>query len=138
MRVSKGIQGKMRKRLREQAFSVLRRMAVALLALTVLWALAPAASALALAAEIGAGAQDCCIVPPPSCDGPGAACAQQLCKADSPAAVEYAQTPGFTAAIPETHWRERVVTLPELAVGPGLPVAQSGPPAYLRFHRFLL
>jgi len=124
----------MRKRLREQAFSVLRRMTVALLALTVLWALAPAA--FALTAETGA--QACCIVPPPSCDGPGAACAQQLCKADSPAAVEYAQTPGFTAAIPETHWRERVVTLPELAAKPGLPVAQSGPPAYLRFHRFLL
>jgi hypothetical protein len=126
----------MRKRLREQAFSVLRRMTVALLALTVLWALAPAASAFALTAETGA--QDCCIVPPPSCDGPGAACAQQLCKADSPAAADYAQTPGFTAATPETHWRGRVVTLPELAAKPGLPVAQSGPPAYLRFHRFLL
>jgi hypothetical protein len=127
----------MRKRLREQAFSVLRRMTVALLALTVLWALAPAVSALALTAETEA--QDCCMVPPPSCDGPSAACAQQqLCKAGSLAAVEYVQTPGFTAAIPETQWRERVVTLPELVVGPGLPVAQSGPPAYLRFHRFLL
>lgn len=126
----------MRKRLREQVSSVLRGMTAALLALTVLWALAPAASALVLTAETRA--QDCCIVPPPSCDGPGAACAQQLCKADSPAAAGYAQTPGFTAATPEAHWRGRVVTLPELAVKPGLPVAQSGPPAYLRFHRFLL
>jgi hypothetical protein len=126
----------MRKPLREQMSSVLRRLTVALLALTVLWALAPAASAHAVMAETGA--QDCCIVPPPSCDGPGAACAQQLCKADSLAAVEYAQTPGFTAAIPETHWRGRVVTLPELVVKPDLPAAQSGPPAYLRFHRFLL
>jgi uncharacterized membrane protein len=128
----------MRKRLREQVSSVLRGMTAALLALMVLFALAPAAPALALAAENGAGVEDCCIVPPPSCDGPGAACAQQLCKADSLAAVEYAQTPGFTAAIPETHWRERVVTLPEPVAKPGLPVAQSGPPAYLRFHRFLL
>jgi hypothetical protein len=128
----------MRKRLREQVFSVLRRMTVALLALTVLWALAPAASALASTNENVAGAQDCCTVPLPSCDGPGAACAQHLCKADSSAAAEYAQTPGFTAAIPDTHWRERVVTLPEIALGPGLPVAPSGPPAYLRFHRFLL
>lgn len=128
----------MRKRLREQVSSVLRGMIAALLALMVVFALAPAAPALALAAEDGAGVQDCCIVPPPSCDGPGAACAQQLCKADSPAAAGYAQTPGFTAATPEAHWRGRVVTLPELAVKPGLPVAQSGPPAYLRFHRFLL
>jgi hypothetical protein len=126
----------MRKRLREQVSSVLQRMTVALLALTVLLALAPTPSALALTAETGA--QDCCIVPPPSCDGPGAACAQQLCKADSSAAAEYAQTPGFTAATSDAHWRKRVVTLPELAVKPGLPVAQSGPPAYLRFHRFLL
>jgi len=114
----------MRKRLGEQVFRVLRRTAVALLALAVLWALAPAASALALMAETGA--QVCCTVPPPSCDRLGAA------------AGEHAQTPGFTAAAAETRWRERVPALPELAVEPGLPDPQSGPPAYLRFHRFLL
>jgi hypothetical protein len=134
---SNGIQGKMRKGLREQVSSALRRVAAALLALTVLSALEPPAQALAVTAE--SAARDCCIVPPASCDGPGAACPQQqLCKADSSAAGEYAQTPGFTAAIPETQWRKRAVTLPELAVKPGLAVAQSGPPAYLRFHRFLL
>lgn len=124
MRASNGIQGNMRKRL-----------AAALLALTMLLALAPA---LGVTAEVMAPGQDCCTVAPPSCDGPDAACPPQLCQAGSLAAVEYAQAPGFAVAIPEAHWRERVVTPPELAVKPGLPVAQPGPPAYLRFHRFLL
>jgi hypothetical protein len=134
---SNGIQAKMRKGVRQQVSSALRRMTAALLALAVLWALVAPEPALAVTAE--SAASDCCIVPPLPCHGSGAACLQQqLCKADSPAAVEHAQTPGFTAVIPDTPWRKRVVMLPEIALYPGLPAAQSGPPAYLRFHRFLL
>lgn len=109
---------------------MLRRMMVALLALTVLGALAPAAPALALAAKLAA---------PASCDQPGAACAQQpVCQPDSAPAGEHAQTPPFAGAAAEADSRERVLPLPERAVAPGASIAQAGPPAYLRFHRFLL
>lgn len=116
----------MRDRLKVRVSGVLRRITAAMLALAFLWALAPAAPALALAAQGAAGAQDCCSVPPPSCDALRAA------------AGEHAQTPGFTAAAAGARWRERVVTPPELAVEPVPPDPQSGPPAYLRFQRFLL
>lgn len=109
---------------------MLQRMMVALLALAALGALAPAAPALALAAKLAA---------PASCDRPGAACAQQpMCKPVSALGAEHALTPAFSAAIAEPDWRERALPLTRRALAPDAFAAQSGPPAYLRFHRFLL
>lgn len=108
-----------------------------LLALGVLAALAPAA----VASEPGhpASAADCCGPTPPSCDGPGFSCSlQQACQQTSPLAPEAAQTPASTVVIGEPGWRERILPPPESATAPPAALAFAGPPAYLRFHRFLL
>lgn len=109
---------------------------IALLAFGLLGALVPA---LAFAAAHSTVAADCCTPPTVSCDGPAVACpVQQVCQQSSPLAGEDAQTPPFTPVIGEASWRERLLPPPESVAARPAALALGGPPAYLRFHRFLL
>lgn len=127
------IQSQMREALESRMLGVLRRAIVVLLALGLLGALAPAAMAFHLSAGT-----DCCNTTTASCDGPGAACSVQVCQQPSPLARETAQSPAFTAAISEPGWRERFLPPPASWTAPPAAFPIAGPPAYLRFHRFLL
>lgn len=116
---------------------MLRRAMTLLLAFGLLGVLAPAA----MAFEPGhpASAADCCGPTPPSCDGPGFSCSlQQVCQQTSSPVPGDAQTAVFTTVIGEPGWRERILPPPESAAAPPAALALAGPPAYLRFHRFLL
>lgn len=104
-----------------------------LLALGLLGALAPAAMAFHSSAEA-----DCCSSTSASCDRLGAACAVQVCEQTSPLVREGAQTPVFTAVISEPGWRQPVLPSPESWSAPPGALPFAGPPAYLRFYRFLL
>jgi hypothetical protein len=126
----------MRKGLKGQALGMLRRAMMVLLALGLLSALAPAA--MAFEGGYPAGAADCCSPTSTSCDGPSVACTVQVCQQTSPLAREDAQTPTFTAVIGEPGWRERILPPPESVAASPAVLALGGPPAYLRFHRFLL
>lgn len=110
--------------LKEQAFAVLRGAMRVLFPLALLGALAPAA--MAYEAGTAEDIADCCNPAPPACDAPGIAC------------PDNAQTSTFTAAIAEPGWRERRLTQPESSAAPPPVPAFAGPPAYLRFQRFLL
>lgn len=118
--------------LERQVLGVLRRAMFVLLAFGLLGALAPAAMAFDLS-----GGADCCSSTSVSCDGPGA-CSVQVCQQPSPLTREVAQTPVFTAVISEPGWRERLLPPPTSWTAPPAAFPIAGPPAYLRFHRFLL
>jgi hypothetical protein len=108
---------------------------IVLLALGLFGALVPAA----MAFEAGYAAADCCSPTPSSFDAPGFACTvQQACQPTSPLGRKEAQTPAFSAVIGEPCWRERILPPPQSAAAPAAPLELAGPPAYLRFHRFLL
>ena len=98
----------------------------ALLALAFLGALAPAVPVLAMDAAVAAG-DDCCSAP-----------LQQICQQSSSFATDHLQTAPLVGVVVEAAWRERILPLPEKAAAPTAPLAHADPPAYLRFHRFLL
>ena len=123
----------MREALEGRMLGMLRRAMFALLTLGLLGAFAPAAMALDLS-----GGADCCSSTSVSCDGPGAACSVQVCQQPSPLAREVALTSAFTAVISEPGWRERVLPSPQSWTAPPAAPPIAGPPAYLRFQRFLL
>jgi hypothetical protein len=117
----------MRNRFKRVASSMLRRAMAGLLALSLLGALSPAAAAFAFAAAQADAAHECCTPRAAFCKGPGAT-----------AALEHAQTAPVAGAVASGDWRDCLAPLTEASALQRVPLAPSGPPAYLRFHRFLL
>lgn len=112
---------------------------VLLLALALLVGLASTAPALSFGADRApAVSGDCWTPPPPSCEGPGAACAmQRACQPGFPSAAEQAQTSLFTAVADQGRREPVLPPVPGTALSAAAE-PHAGPPAYLRFHRFLL
>ena len=98
-----------------------------LLALSLLGALAPAAPAFAFAAAQADSARDCC--------APAAVFCKDL---GTSAALAHAQTAPVASAIADGDRRDCLAPLAGASALQRVPRAPSGPPAYLRFHRFLL
>jgi hypothetical protein len=109
------------------ASRMLGRAMAGLLALSLLGALSPAAPAFAIAAAQADAAHECCTPPAAFCKEPGAT-----------AAFEHAQTAPVAGAIAGGDWRDGLAPLAEASALQRVPLVPSGPPAYLRFHRFLL
>jgi len=98
-----------------------------LLALSLLGALAPAAPAFAFAAAQADAAHECCMPPTAFCKEPGAT-----------AVLAQAQTAPVAGAIASGDWRDCLAPFAGASAVQRVALAPSGPPAYLRFHRFLL
>jgi len=98
-----------------------------LLALSLFGALLPATPAFALAAAQANAAHECCMPPAAFCKGLGTS-----------AVLAHAQTAPVAGAVAGGDWRDCLVRLAEASALQRVPLAPSGPPAYLRFHRFLL
>lgn len=107
---------------------MLRRALIVLLALGVLGTLAPMVQAMPSDAGYASIGDDCCNPP-----------LLRVCEQKSPFAGEQALTPAFAAVIADPDGWERMLPPPQEAALPDLPIAHAaGPPAYLRYHRFLL
>lgn len=117
----------MRNRVKGMASSTLRRAMTVLLALSLLGALAPVAPAFAFTAAQANAAPDCCAPAAVFCKGP-----------DPSAALEHAQTSPVGSAIADGERRDCLAPFAEASALQRVALAPSGPPAYLRFHRFLL
>jgi len=98
-----------------------------LLALSLLGVLAPAAPAFALAAAHANAAHECCVPPAAFCKGLGTS-----------AVLAHAQTAPVAGAVAGGDWRDCLATFAGASALKRVALAPSGPPAYLRFHRFLL
>lgn len=98
-----------------------------LLALSLLGALAPAAPAFAFTAAQANAAPDCCAPAAVFCKGPGPS-----------AALAHAQTAPVAGAVADGDRRDRLAPFARASALQRVALAPSGPPAYLRFHRFLL
>ena len=117
----------MRNRFKRVVSSMLRRAMAGLLALGLLGALSPVAPELAFAAAQADAAHECCAPPAAFCKGPATS-----------AVLAHAQTAPATGAVAGGDWRDRLAPLAGASALRRVPLAPSGPPAYLRFHRFLL
>jgi hypothetical protein len=107
---------------------ILRQALIVLLALGVLGTLVPTVQAMPSDAGYVADSDDCCNPP-----------LARICEQKSPVAGEQALTPSFAAVIAEPDGRSRTLAPRQGAAPSALPVAHAaGPPAYLRYHRFLL
>jgi hypothetical protein len=117
----------MRNRVKGMASSALRRAMAGLLALGLLGALCPAAPVFAFAAAQADAAHECCMPPAAFCKEPATS-----------AVLAQAQTAPVAGAVARGDWRDCLAPLTEASAQQGVPRVPSGPPAYLRFHRFLL
>jgi len=63
---------------------------------------------------------------------------EAVCQPASALGVHHAQAPAFTADEPHADQHQRLSLPSALVVVRGIALTQSDPPAYLRFHRFLL
>ena len=114
----------------------MRRMLQILAALVVLGAVWPAPYALAMSgkhAVLAAGCDDALSAH----EAPGTLCVA-VCQPASPFGVHHAQAPAFAADEPCADQHQRLLLPSALVVVRGIALTQSDPPAYLRFHRFLL
>ena len=68
---------------------------------------------------------------------PGTPC-EAVCQPASALGVHHAQAPAFAAEEPHADQHQRLLVPSALMVVRGIALTQSDPPAYLRFHRFLL
>ena len=68
---------------------------------------------------------------------PGTPC-EAVCQPASALGVHHAQAPAFAADEPHADQHQRLLLPSALVVVRGIALTQSDPPAYLRFHRFLL
>jgi hypothetical protein len=70
-------------------------------------------------------------------EAPGTPC-EAVCQPASALGVHHAQVPAFTADEPHADQHQRLLLPSAVVVVRGIALTQSDPPAYLRFHRFLL
>jgi hypothetical protein len=98
-----------------------------LLALSLLGALLPATPAFALAAAQANAAHECCVPPAAFCKGPATS-----------AVLAHAQTAPVADAVADCDRRDCPAPFAGASALQRVALAPSGPPAYLRFHRFLL
>jgi hypothetical protein len=61
-----------------------------------------------------------------------------VCQPASALGVHHAQAPAFAADGPHADRHQRLLLPSALVVVRGIALTQADPPAYLRFHRFLL
>lgn len=106
---------------------MLRRALAGLLALSLLGALSPVAPAFAFAAAQADAAHECCAPPAAFCKGPATS-----------AVLAHAQTAPVADAVADGDWRDCLAPFAGASALQRVALAPSGPPAYLRFHRFLL
>ncbi len=67
-----------------------------------------------------------------------AAACVEVCQLDSALTVKHLQTPAFSSASTEADQRDIALSPPALLFPLSASFARAGPPAYLRYHRFLL
>jgi len=114
----------------------MRRMLQILAALVVLSAVWPAPHALATSGKHAVAAAGCSEALS-AYEAPGTPC-EAVCQPASALGVHHAQAPAFAADEPHADQRQRPLLPSAVVVPRGIALTQSDPPAYLRFHRFLL
>src|SRR5467141_424326 len=114
----------------------MRRMLQILAALVVLSAVWPAPHALATSGKHAVSAAGCDDALSAH-EVPGTLCVA-VCQPPSALGVHHAQAPAFTADEPHAGQHQRLLLPSAVVILRGIALAQSDPPAYLRFHRFLL
>jgi len=114
----------------------MRQMLQILAALVALSALWPAPHALATSEKHAVSAAGCGEALP-AYAAPGTPC-DAVCQPASALGVHHAQAPAFAADEPCADQHQRLLLPSALVVVRGIALTQSDPPAYLRFHRFLL
>jgi hypothetical protein len=114
----------------------MRRMLQILAALVVLSAAWPAPHALATSGKHAVSAAGCDDALS-AYKAPGTLCVA-VCQSASALGVHHAQAPAFTADEPQADQHQLLVLPSALVIVRGIVLTQSDPPAYLRFHRFLL
>ena len=115
---------------------VMRRMLQILAALVVLSAAWPASHVLATAEKHAVSAAGCGEALS-AYEAPGIPC-EAVCQPASALGVHHAQAPAFAADEPHADRHQRPLLPSAVVVLRGIALTQSDPPAYLRFHRFLL
>jgi len=70
-------------------------------------------------------------------EAPGTLC-EAVCQPASALGVHHAQAPAFAADEPHVDRHQRPLLPSAVVILRGIALTQSDPPAYLRFHRFLL
>ena len=113
----------------------MRRMLQILAALVVLSAVWPAPHALATSEKHAVSAAGCDALS--AHEPPGTLCVA-VCQPASALGVHHAQAPAFMANEPHADQHQRLLLPSAVVVLRGIALTQSDPPAYLRFHRFLL
>ena len=114
----------------------MRRMLQILAALAALSALWPASHALATFekhAVSTAGCSEALLA-----YGAASTPCEAVCQPASALGVHHAQAPAFAADEPDADQHQRPLLPSALVVPRGIALTQSDPPAYLRFHSFLL
>ncbi len=126
----RGLQIGMRLSTRARMSSLRRALGIvtALVVLVALPAMAPAQQA--ASASVFSNA------PQALCES-AAACAE-VCQLDSALTVKHLQTPVFSPASAEAPEHDIALLQPARLFPPSASLARAGPPAYLRYHRFLL
>ena len=114
----------------------MRRMLQILAALVVLSAVWPAPHALATSGKHAVAAAGCSEALS-AYEAPGTPC-EAVCQPASALGVHHAQAPAFAADEPHADQHQRPLLPSAVVVVRGIELTQSDPPAYLRFHRFLL
>jgi hypothetical protein len=114
----------------------MRGMLQILAALVVLSAVWPAPHALATSGKHAVSAAGCDDALS-AYKAPGTLCVA-VCQPASALSVHHAQAPAFTADESHADQHQRLQLPSAVVVLRGMVLTQSDPPAYLRFHRFLL
>ena len=114
----------------------MRRMLQILAALVVLGVVWPAPHALATSGKQAVSAAGCDDALS-AYKAPGTLCVA-VCQPASALGVHHAQASALTADEPHADQHQRLLLPSALVVLRGVALTQSDPPAYLRFHRFLL
>lgn len=115
----------------------MRRVLQFLATLVVLGAIWPATAALAMPGKQALSASGCQEAVLSAYEAPRALC-MEVCQPASAVSVHQVQAPAFAADEPQAERHHRLL-LPAASVArPRVALTQADPPAYLRFHRFLL
>jgi hypothetical protein len=107
-----------------------------LAALVVLSAVWPAFHALATSGKHAVSAADCGEALPAH-EAPGTPC-EAVCQTASALGAHHAQAPAFAADEQKADQHQGLLLPSAVVVVRGTALTQADPPAYLRFHRFLL
>ncbi|PYR22521.1 MAG: hypothetical protein DMF98_20135 [Acidobacteria bacterium] len=114
----------------------MRRMLQILAGLVVLSAVWPAPHALATSGKHAVSVAGCGEALP-AYEAPGTPC-EAVCQPASALGVHHAQAPAFAADEPHADRHQGLLLPSAFVVFRRIGLTQSDPPAYLRFHRFLL